>query len=81
MPDIPEVLGEHRALTKALGHRRLGVGLTAAHGKFGFRGLPSGRYQLRSSRDGGWNITHMHVVVAKQNGHKQKIEGKQSRGI
>ena len=81
MPDIPEVLGEYRALIKAPEQRRLGVGLTAAHGKFCFRGLPSGRYQLQSSGDGGWNITHMHVVIAKQNGQKQTIEGRQSLGI
>jgi len=81
MPDTLEVLGEYRALTEAAEQRRLGVGLTAAYGKSCFRGLLSGRYQLQSSGDGGWNSTQMRVVIAKQYGQKQKIEGSQSLGI
>lgn len=53
--------------------KRLAVCRTAADGKFCFRGLPSGKYELRSSIGSGWNVTRVHVVVDKRAGRRKSI--------
>jgi hypothetical protein len=45
-------------------------------GKFCFRALPPGKYELRLSKDGGWQNTHVYVIVAplKQKAVKGDLE-------
>jgi protocatechuate 3,4-dioxygenase beta subunit len=43
--------------------RRVGRCKTSEDGRFCFRGLPTGRYELRASIAPGWNVTHVYVVV------------------
>ncbi len=43
--------------------KRLAVCLTGRDGKFCFRNIPSGSYELRSSIDRGWNVTRVRVSV------------------
>jgi hypothetical protein len=45
------------------GQRRVAACVTGEGGKFCFDGLPAGRYELRASRDGQWNVLHAYVVV------------------
>jgi protocatechuate 3,4-dioxygenase beta subunit len=46
--------------------KRVAVCRTAADGKFCFRNLPPGKYELRSSLGSGWNVTHVYVVLDGQ---------------
>jgi protocatechuate 3,4-dioxygenase beta subunit len=53
--------------------RRVTACLTASDGKFCFRHLPPGTYELRSSISSGWNVTHVHVTVDPKKGKAEKI--------
>jgi hypothetical protein len=53
--------------------KRLAACRTAADGKFCFRDLPSGKYELRSSIDSGWNVTHVYVVLDKKAGEGKAL--------
>jgi protocatechuate 3,4-dioxygenase beta subunit len=53
--------------------KRLAACRTTADGKFCFRNLPSGTYELRSSVSTGWNVTHIHIVLDKQAGQNKAI--------
>jgi hypothetical protein len=53
--------------------KRLAVCRTAADGKFCLRDLPSGKYELRSSIDSGWNVTHVYVVLDKKAGQDKAL--------
>jgi len=66
--DNPDYLLDEHSRNNHPTQRRLAVCRTAADGKFCFKGLPSGKYELRSSVDGGWNITHVYVVVENKLG-------------
>ena len=55
------------------GQRRLGTCKTGEDGKFCFKNLPSGRYEIRSSIDSGWDVTHVVVTVDTKNGKDEKI--------
>ena len=52
---------------------RLAACVTAADGKFCFRDLPAGKYELRASIDTGWDVTFMLVEVDIKSGKKKTI--------
>jgi protocatechuate 3,4-dioxygenase beta subunit len=60
---------------------RLAKCVTGSDGKFCFRHLPSGTYELRSSIDTGWNVTHVHVTVDKRSGASEEFTVVMSLGI
>ena len=43
--------------------KRLAACKTSADGRFCFRGLHSGVYELRASIGSGWNVTHVYVKI------------------
>jgi hypothetical protein len=47
---------------------------TGADGKFCFRNLASGKYELRSSVDSGWDVTFVNVVVDTKTGKDEQID-------
>ena len=47
---------------------------TAEDGEFCFKGLPSGRYEVRSSVDNGWDVTHVVVTVDAKNGNSERLD-------
>jgi hypothetical protein len=55
------------------GRKRLGACKTAEDGKFCFKKLPSGKYEIRSSIDSGWDVTHVVVTVDTENGNNERI--------
>jgi hypothetical protein len=71
--DQPEYLLDTSNFPKPPNQRRVAVCLTSADGKFCFKDLPSGKYELRSSIDGGWNITHVVVIVNKESGKRSYL--------
>lgn len=78
--DHPELMEQAESKRSASGQRRLAACRTAADGKFCFRNLPSGKYELRSSLDSGWNVTHVYVVVDKKAGQGKRIQVQMSVG-
>jgi hypothetical protein len=54
--------------------KRLAACRTAKDGKFCFRNLPSGKYELRSSMGSGWNVTHVYVVLDGQSKRSGKLK-------
>jgi len=76
--DHPEYLLSDRSLQPAtqVTQKRLAACLTSA-GKFCFRDLRSGKYELRSSLDGGWNISPVYVV-GKKAGKRKSLQVKMS---
>ena len=62
--------------------KRLRGCVVGADGKFCFRDLPAGKYELRFSKDGGWNHTHVYVIVALpgKKASKQKLDVSMSLG-
>ncbi len=77
--DHPEYLLSDRSLQPAtqVTQKRLAACLTSA-GKFCFRDLRPGKYELRSSLDGGWNISPVYVVVGKKAGKRKSLQVKMS---
>ena len=61
---------------KKKAQRRLEGCIVGADGKFCFRDLPPGKYELRFSKAGGWNHTHVYVVIAaaKQKASNRSLE-------
>jgi hypothetical protein len=43
--------------------RRVAACRTGKDGRFCFGDIPAGKYELRVSKDGGWNVVHAYVVV------------------
>ncbi|MHB8609432.1 MAG: carboxypeptidase-like regulatory domain-containing protein [Candidatus Acidiferrales bacterium] len=76
--DQPEYL--LKAPAKAPKQKRLAACVTGADGKFCFRYLPAGEYELRASLNGGVNITHVYVVVEKKAGKRERLHVKMSVG-
>jgi hypothetical protein len=60
---------------------RLKACVTSADGKFCLRGLSSGKYGFRVSKDGGWNITYAYVELDQKHGTKEPIEINMSIGV
>jgi hypothetical protein len=48
--------------------QRVAACRTGGDGRFCFRGLAKGAYELRSSVNSGWDVTHVHVLVDPQKG-------------
>jgi hypothetical protein len=78
--DQPEYLLRERP-SEAPKQKRLAACVTAEDGKFCFRHLPPGKYELRASLNGGMNITHVYVVVDKKTGQTEKLRVGMSVGI
>jgi len=53
--------------------KRLAACRTSAGGKFCFRNLPPGKYELRSSVDSRWNVTPVYVIVDEKAGQKKNL--------
>ncbi len=53
--------------------KRLAACRTGADGKFCFRNLPPGKYELRSSVNSGWDVTHVYVVLDKKAGQDNSL--------
>jgi hypothetical protein len=53
--------------------KKLAACQTGADGKFCFRGLPPGKYEVRSSIDSGWDVTHVYVVLDKKTGQAKAL--------
>ena len=53
--------------------KRLAANKTAEDGRFCFKSLPSGRYEIRSSIDTGWDVTHVVVTVDTKNGKNERL--------
>jgi hypothetical protein len=60
--------------------KRLATCRTTADGRFCFRNLPSGKYELRSSLSSGWDVTHIYVVLDKKAGQNVKLHVKMEVG-
>jgi hypothetical protein len=43
--------------------QRIAACITRRNGRFCFSNIPSGNYELRLSKDGAWNVTHIYIVV------------------
>jgi hypothetical protein len=43
--------------------RRVAACATGKDGKFCFSNIPAGRYELRVSKDGSWNVVRAYVIV------------------
>jgi hypothetical protein len=69
--DHPEYLLSENPQADHVEQKRVAACHTPADGKFCFRRLPPGKYELRSSLEAGWNITHIYVVVNKKGQTKQ----------
>jgi len=61
--DKPDYLVNHKPWADRPEQKRLRNCVTGADGKFCFWGLPSGPYEVRVSKDQGWDVTHAYVVV------------------
>ena len=46
---------------------RIAACVVGENGRFCFKNIPAGKYELRFSKDGGWNHTQVYVVVAPSN--------------
>jgi|HubBroStandDraft_1064217.scaffolds.fasta_scaffold38857_4 hypothetical protein len=59
---------------------RLAACVATADGKFCFRNLADGKYELRSSWKDGVNVTHVYVVIDKQSGEKKDLSVEMTLG-
>jgi len=53
--------------------KRLAACVTSDDGKFCFRHLPPGKYELRASSKAGVNVTHVYVIVDKRAGQTKEL--------
>jgi hypothetical protein len=60
--------------------RRLAACVASADGKFCFRNLANGKYELRSSSGNGVNVTHVYVVIDRQSGEKKDLSVEMTLG-
>jgi len=54
--------------------KKLAACRTSAGGKFCFRHLSSGVYELRSSIGNGWNVTHVYIEVDTKTGSDKDVQ-------
>ena len=66
--DKPEYLVSQTPWANKPEQHRLRACVTSVDGKFCFKGLPEGAYELRVSLNEGWNVTHVYVVVDRKTG-------------
>jgi hypothetical protein len=71
--DKPEYLVGSKPWNERPQQNRLRACVTSADGQFCFKDLPNGTYELRISRDQGWNVTHVYVVVDRRTGSSKPI--------
>ena len=71
--DKPEYLVSQKPWANKPEQHRLRACVTSADGKFCFRGLPDGAYELRVSLNSGWNVTHIYVVVDHKTGTSKPV--------
>jgi Carboxypeptidase regulatory-like domain len=60
--------------------KRIAACISAKDGKFCFKGLRSGKYEIRSSVDSGWNVTHVLVTVDAKKGTDVELSVAMSLG-
>jgi len=72
--DKPEYLLGNEPWDQRPTQNRLRECVTSPDGKFCFKDLPSGTYELRISRDPGWDVTHVYVVVDRKAGARKPIQ-------
>jgi protocatechuate 3,4-dioxygenase beta subunit len=71
------LLSQDRVHANKPEQRRVAACKTQDNGGFCFKGLPSGRYELRSSGDDaatGWNVTKVYVVVDAHRGVRRNLK-------
>lgn len=71
--DKPEYLVNDKPWSEKPQQNRLRAWVTSADGKFYFKNLPDGVYEVRVSRDQGWNVTHVYVVVDRKAGMNEPL--------
>jgi len=60
--------------------KRVAACRTGITGKFSFTDLPAGKYELRLSKDSGWNVTQVYILIKPKNGKKRMLEISMSLG-
>lgn len=80
--DKPEYLLDHSIVSanNRPKQRRLAACVASADGKFCFRNIGNGKYELRSSSGSGVNVTHVYVVIDKQSGEKKDLSVEMALG-
>jgi hypothetical protein len=71
--DKPEYLLSNEPWHQRPTQNRLRV-CVSPDGKFCFKDMPSGTYELRISRDPGWDVTHVYAVVDRKAGARKPIQ-------
>jgi hypothetical protein len=71
--DKPEYLVGDKPWNERPQQNRLRACVTSSGGKFCFKDLPTGTYELRISRDSGWDVTHVYVVVDRGKGTNKML--------
>jgi len=71
--DKPEYLVSNKPWSDKPQQNRLSACVTSAYGKSCFNHLPGRDYDVRVSRDQGWNVTHVYIVIDRQAGTNQPL--------
>ena len=79
--DKPDYLVDNKPWADRPQQKRLKACLTSTDGRFCLRGLPSGAYELRMSKDSGWDVTHVYVVLDCKAGKKEQIKVRMHIGV
>jgi hypothetical protein len=61
--DRPDYLLDPKRREEKAKQLRIAACKTGEDGKFCFRNVHRGRYELRASVDSGWNVSHIYVIV------------------
>jgi len=79
--DKPNYLLGGNPFTDHPKQKRLKACVTSADGKFCLCDLSSGKYEIRVSKDGRWNVTYVYVELDQKHGTKEPIEINMSIGV